>query len=75
MFPPAVSTTEIFPGQGWTSVVLIDFTGMNTLPPGTGYELYNATYLPSTNTDWRKLLGTCWLTRIMALFFDPSLPI
>ena len=42
--PPAFDAPAIIPGEGWTVGVVIDFFGNFPLPPGTGYELYFATY-------------------------------
>ena len=43
--PPAFIAPAIFPGEGWTIGVVIDFFGNNPLPPGIGYELHLATYV------------------------------
>lgn len=41
--PDFVSTVE-YPGEGWTTGLVIDFMGMVFLDPGLGYEMNVATY-------------------------------
>ncbi len=41
---PDFSIIEVLPGQGWLAACVIDFMGVQTLPQGVGYELYDAEY-------------------------------
>ncbi len=41
---PGFSHVEVIPGQGWLAVCILDFTGIATLPPAAGHEMYIAEY-------------------------------
>ena len=60
--PPSFVCVQILPGEGWDVGVFIDFFGMNSLPPGTGYELHIATYVGlaqgSSDVCYCDTLGT-----------------
>lgn len=42
---PQFYSLDLFPGLGWTVGAVIDLLGVETLPPGAGYQMNVATYL------------------------------
>ncbi|MEM7264190.1 MAG: hypothetical protein AAF488_19550, partial [Planctomycetota bacterium] len=42
--PPDFESTVLWPSQGWSTGVVVDFQGMSPLPQGQGYQLYVAEY-------------------------------
>ncbi len=44
--PPDFDNPAVFPGEGWTTGVVLNFFGESTLAPGLNYELNRAIYVP-----------------------------
>ncbi|MEM7165687.1 MAG: hypothetical protein AAF581_09495 [Planctomycetota bacterium] len=76
--PLAFSAITLYP-SGFTDGVLIDFMGINTLPQGVGYPLYEVTYeasdTPGTTTLDFCELGTPPVLAIVATGSTDNVPV
>lgn len=57
--PPDFVSTVTYPGEGWTTGLVIDFFGAVFLSPGTGYELNVATYSVTGSAGDTSELAFC----------------